>query len=207
MPGRVLPVGIAHPLKIDHPVGPMATAENDSEPEEFEDVVKVSSNKDTMLAKQCSNHDSSSKEDQSSDDNEEQNASSSADTSDSSFSSSDEGEDGGSREIEKMSYKQSYKRENKDRDLMEPSHYRPKPVMKSPYKGEPSGQSHSYSRSSKCSVMPWLLRYCIVTVSYSSFTIHLTVKIQVELYLLIQCKNNHLYFLGYTCSCLYGMLL
>ena len=161
MPGRVLPVGIAHPLKIDHPVGPMATAEDDSEPEEFEDVLKVSSNKDTMLTKQCSNHGSSSKEDQSSDDNEEQNASSSADTSDSSSISSDEGEDDGSREIispEKMLYKESYKRENKNKDLMDPSHYRPKPVMKSPYKGEPSGQSHSYSRSSKCNMMAQLLR-------------------------------------------------
>lgn len=147
--GRVLPVGIAHPLKVDHPVDPMATAEDDLEPEEFEDVLKGSSNKDTMLSKHCSNHGSSSKEDQSSDDNDAQNASSSADTSDSSSSSSDE--DGGSQGAisSVMLHKETYKKENKDKNLMEPSHSKPKPIMMSPYIGEPASQPHSYSRSSK----------------------------------------------------------
>ena len=144
--GRVLPVGIAHPLKVDHPVGAMATAEDDSEPEEFEDILKGA--KDTMPPKHCGNYGSSSKEDQSS---EEQNAaSSSADTSDSSSSSSDEDENGGIQEVvsPEMIHKEVHRRENKDKGLMEPSYFKPKAVIKGPYKVEPAGQSHSYSRSS-----------------------------------------------------------
>ena len=145
--GRVLPVGIAHPLKVDHPVGAMATAEDDSDPEEFEDVLK-SSSKDTTLPKHCGNYGSSSKEDQSS---EEQNASSSADTSDSSSVSSDEDENGGVQEVvsPEVVHKEVHRRENKNKGLMEPNYSKPKAVMKSPYKGEPTSQSHSYSRSSK----------------------------------------------------------
>lgn len=143
--GRVLPVGIAHPLKVDHPVGAMATAEDDSDQEEFEDVLKGSANKDT---KHCGNYGSSSKEDQSS---EEQNVSSSADTSDSSSVSSDEDENGGVQEVvsPEVVHKEVHRRENKNKGLMEPSYSKPKAIVKSPYKGEPARQSHSYSRSSK----------------------------------------------------------
>ena len=140
--GRVLPVGIAHPLKVDHT---MDTAEVDSEQEEYEDLLKGSATKDTNLQKHYGNHGSSSKEDQSSDDNEEQNASSSADSSDSSSSSSDE--DGNSQQ--EIRHKDTYKRENRDKDLMEPIHIKPRPTMKSPYMGYSAGQSQPYSKSSK----------------------------------------------------------
>ena len=145
--GRVLPVGIAHPLKVDSTVGPMATAEDDYEPEEFDHVLKGSSHKDYALSKHYGS--SSSKEDQSSDDNEEQNALSSTDTSDSSSSSSGEDEDGSSQEIispPEISHKETYKKENKQ---SEPSHLKPRTIMKSPYPEGPATQSHSYSRSSK----------------------------------------------------------
>ena len=146
--GRVLPVGIAHPLKVDHIVGTMATAGDDSEPEEFEDVLKGSSHKDATLSKLHSNHGSSSKEDQSSDDNEEQNPSSSADTSDSSSSSSDEDEGQDMISPPEILHKETYKKESKGKDLMEPSHVKPRTIMQSPYIGS-DGQSISYSKSSK----------------------------------------------------------
>ena len=131
----------------------MATAGDDSEPEEFDDVLKGSSHKDTTLSKHHSNHGSSSKEDQSSDDNEEQNPSSSADTSDSSSSSSDEDEDHNDQEIispPETIHKETY---NKEKDLMEPGYVKPKTIMKSPYVGGLAGQPHSYSRSSKFSTI------------------------------------------------------
>ena len=146
--GRVLPVGIAHPLKVDHTIRVMANAGDDSEAEEYEDVLKGSSHKDTTLLKHHSNPGSSSKEDQSSDDNEEQNPSSSADTSDSSSSSSDE--DDGQEIISppEITHHETYKKENKEKDLMEPSHVKSRTIT-SPFKGGPPSQSHSYSRSSK----------------------------------------------------------
>lgn len=154
--GRVLPVGIAHPLKVDHTVGPMDTAEDDFEPEEFEDVLKGSPSKNN-LPKHCGNYGSSSKEDKSSDENDEQMASSSADTSDSSSSSSDEDEDGDSQEVVSTGilHKEVHKRENKV--VTEPSHVKPRTVMKSPYIGEATGQSHSYSRSSKIVRIAWVV--------------------------------------------------
>lgn len=146
--GRVLPVGIAHPLKVDPAIGSMANAGDDFEAEEYEHVLKGSSHKDTTLLKHHSNLGSSSKEDQSSDDNEGQNPSSSVDTSDSSSSSSDE-DDG--QEITlpaEIMQKETYKKENKEKDLMEPSQVKPRTIM-SPFKGGPASQSHSHSRSSK----------------------------------------------------------
>ena len=148
----MLPVGIAHPLKVDSTAGPMATAEDDYEPEEFEHVLKGSSHKDYALSKRYGS--TSSKEDQSSDDSEEQNALSSADTSDSSSSSSGEDEDGSNQEIispPEILHKEMYKKENKQKGLMElePSHLKTRTIMKSPYPAGPATQSHSYSRSSK----------------------------------------------------------
>lgn len=133
--GRMLPVGIAHPLKND--------CENDSEPEELEEILKGPSSKGAMSLHR-SDHGSSSKEDQSSDNNEEQNASSS-DTADSSSSTSDENEDDDSQEVQ-MSLRETLKRANRDENVIDS---KPKIVMKSPYKGEPISHSHSYSRSSK----------------------------------------------------------
>ena len=141
-------MGIAHPLKVDNTLGPMANAGDDSEAEEYEPALKGLSHKDTTLSKHHSNLGSSSKEDQSSDDNEEQNPSSSADTSDSSSSSSDE--DDGQEIISppEIMHKETYKKENKEKDLMEPSHVKPR-IITSPFKGGPASQPHSYSRSSK----------------------------------------------------------
>ena len=158
----MLPVGIAHPLKVDHTEGPVATIEDDSEQEEFEDILKGSSNKDTILPRHHSNYGSSSKEDQSSDDNEEQNASSSAETVDSSSSSSDEDEGGGSQVVPpEILHKETYKRENKEID---PSHVKPKAVMKSPYMEQSATQSHSYGRSSKFVILSICPSLCVLCV-------------------------------------------
>lgn len=146
----MLPVGIAHPLKVvDNAKGLMATTEGDSEPEEFEGTLKGSSNKDSIQPKHHGNHGSSSKEDQSSDDNEKQNVSSSADTSDSSSSSCDEDEDGHIQQLipPEALHKETCKRENKDKVLVEPNLVKPKPIMRSPYIGQ--SVSQSYGRSSE----------------------------------------------------------
>jgi len=91
--GRMLPVGIAHPLKVDHMRGVMVDGSDDPEAEYEEAFVKMEGKEAPGHGKHSSSSSSKLSEQEVTDDDEGKDASSSID-SDASSSSSDSEEEG-----------------------------------------------------------------------------------------------------------------